>query len=188
MKLKLLKTRVLHNLPITCFRAASFILFIIAPLVNFEGCGAYSFTGASVPAHIKTIFIPIADNRSGSAEPNLRESFTQTLIQKFIDDNTLQVSSRNNANSILECTITGFSDVPAVVSAESTGESVTVKRITVSVQVTYRDIVKKKNVFEKTFSDHGDYDPANINERTGAITTAIDHITDDILLATVSGW
>ena len=188
MKLKLLKISGLRKLPITCFRTVSFILFIITALINFNGCGVYSFTGASVPAHIKTIFIPIADNRSGSAEPNLNESFTQTLIQKFIDDNTLQVSNRNNANSILECTITEFSDVPAVVSAESTGESVTVKRITVSVQVTYRDLVKKKKIFEKTFSDHGDYDPANIDKRTGAITTAIDHITDDILLAAVSGW
>ena len=188
MMLKLFNISRLHNSPITCFRYVSFILFIITSMVNFEGCGVYSFTGASVPAHIKTISIPIADDRSGSGEPNLRESFTQTLIQKFIDDNTLQVSNRNNANSVLECTITGFSDAPSVISSQATGESVSTRRITISVLVTYRDLVQKKNVFEKTFSNYGDYNPINISERANAITTAVDKITDDILLDTVSGW
>ena len=54
--------------------------------------------------------------------------------------------------------------------------------------VTYRDLVQKKNVFEKTFSNYGDYNPINISERANAITTAVDKITDDILLDTVSGW
>jgi hypothetical protein len=166
--------------------AVSFILFVIASLVNFNGCGVYSFTGASVPAHIKTISIPIADDRSGAGEPNLRESLTQTLIQKFIDDNTLRVTERNNANAVLECTITGFSNAPSVVSA---GENVTTRRITISVLVTYRDLVQKKNIFEKTFTNYGDYPPlGSVSDRTNAITTAVDKITDDILLDTVSGW
>ncbi len=186
MKLKLLETKSLHNLPITCFRAVSFILFIITTVISFEGCGVYSFTGASVPEHIKTISIPIADDRSGAGEPNLRETLTQTLIQKFIDDNTLRVSERNNANAVLECTITGFSDAPSIVSA---GENVTSRRITISVLVTYRDLVQKKNIFEKTFTNYGDYDPqGSITDRTNAVTAAVDKISDDILLDTVSGW
>ena len=116
MRYKLFYKGKLHCLDRTCFMAVSFILFVIASLVNFNGCGVYSFTGASVPAHIKTISIPIADDRSGAGEPNLRESLTQTLIQKFIDDNTLRVTERNNANAVLECTITGFSNAPSVVS------------------------------------------------------------------------
>ena len=119
----------------------------------------------------------------------MRETLTQTLIQKFIDDNTLNVTDRNNANAVLECTISGFSDAPSVVSATSTGEGVTTRRITISVLVTYRDLVEKKNIFEKTFTNYGDYPPlGSVNDRTNAITTAVDKITDDILLETVSGW
>ena len=188
MRLNLLKISSLRYLPITCFSTVSFILFIITAMINFEGCGVYSFTGASVPEHIKTISIPIADDRSGAGEPNLRESFTQTLIQKFIDDNTLQVSDRNNVNSVLECTITGFSDAPSVVSASNAGESVSTRRITISVLVTYKDLVQKKNMFEKTFTNYGDYNPDDISKRAEAITAAVDKITDDILLDTVSGW
>lgn len=188
MKLNTFRYKRLVGSAINCFIAVLFILFISSLLINFEGCGVYSFTGASVHGNIKTIAIPIADDRSGSGEPNLRETLTNTLIQKFIDDNTLRVSERNNANAVLECTITGFSDAPSVVSA---GENVTSRRITISVLVTYKDLVTKKNIFEKTFSNYGDYPPVgagSINGRRDAVVKAVDKITDDILLDTVSGW
>lgn len=169
--------------------ALLFLLFVITPVINFTGCGVYSFTGASVPAHIKTIAIPIADDRSGSGEPGLRETLTNSLIQKFIDDNTLRVTERSNANAVLECVITGFSDAPAVISAGASNDNITVRRITIRVQVTYKDLVKKKNIFERTFSNYGDYPPLeNVTKRAEAITTAVDKITEDILLDTVSGW
>lgn len=155
-------------------------------IINLEGCCAYSFTGASVPEHLKTVAIPIADDRSGSGEPGLRESLTQKLIQKFIDDNTLQVSERTTATAIIECTITSLSDAPAIVSA---GEDIQSRRVTISVKVISRDLVKRKTLFDKTFSNYGDYPTSDpIQGRVNAIETAIDKISEDILLDTVSGW
>ncbi|MCK7516773.1 MAG: LPS assembly lipoprotein LptE [Ignavibacteriales bacterium] len=88
------------------------------------------------------------------AEPGLREKITQLLTQKFIDDNTLQVSDKSTANAILECTIVSLTDAPAIVSA---GEQIATRRITISVQVVNKDLVKRKTLFEKTFSNYGDY-------------------------------
>ena len=162
------------------------LLFVVLTAINFTSCCAYSFTGASVPEHLKTIAIPIADDRSGSGEPGLRENLTQKLIQKFIDDNTLQVSERTSANALLECSIVSLSDAPAIVSA---GESITSRRVTIGVRVIYRDLVKRTTVFEKTFSNYSDYLSSNpIDGRKAAIEEAIDRISDDILLDTVSGW
>lgn len=162
------------------------LLFVGVIAINFTSCCAYSFTGASVPEHLKTIAIPIADDRSGSGEPSLREKLTQKLIQKFIDDNTLQVSERTSANALLECSVVSLSDAPAIVSA---GESVTSRRVTIGVKVVYRDLVKRKTVFEKTFSNYSDYPSSDpVNGRTTAIETALDLISEDILLDTVSGW
>ena len=162
------------------------LLFIMAFVTNFTGCCAYSFTGASVPAHIKTIAIPVSNDRSGSGEPGLPQSLTDKLTQKFIDDNTLQVTDRQNANSVLDCTITSISDAPVVITG---GENVTSRRITVTVQATYRDLVKRKTIFEKNFSEYSDYSAdGGLNARTTAIDDAIDKLTEDILLDTVSGW
>mgnify|MGYP003597813926 CR=1 FL=1 len=166
--------------------AALNLLFVGLIAINFTSCCAYSFTGASVPPHLKTIAIPIADDRSGSGEPGLRESLNQKLIQQFIDDNTLQVSERTSANAVLECSIVSLNDAPAIVSA---GEDITSRRITIGVRVIYRDLVKRLTVYEKTFSNYSDY-PSNdpITGRQSAIDAAIELISEDILLDTVSGW
>lgn len=161
-------------------------LFIIAALVNFTSCCSYSFTGASVPPHLKTISIPVADDRSGAGVAGLRELFTSMLTQKFIDDNTLRVSDRVNANASLDCVISSYSDAPAVVTG---GNNVTTRRITIGIQVIYKDLVKRKNIFEQTFSNYGDYSGnGGLTEKNAAINVAMDKITEDILLAAVSGW
>jgi len=162
------------------------LLFITSVILNFTGCCLYSFTGAAVPEHLQTIALPISDDRSGAGEPGLRELLTERLTQKFIDDNTLQVTERTAADAILECTITSLSDAPAIVTA---GENVTSRRVTISVQAAYKDLVKRKTIYEKNFSNYGDYSSAgDINARRTAIEEAVDNITEDILLDTVSGW
>jgi hypothetical protein len=162
-----------------------FLLLVSIILINF-GCGVYSFTGASVPAYLKTIAIPIAEDKSPAAIPTLRESLTDNLIQKFINDNSFQVTDRSKADAVLECVITSVTDAPAVVSA---GEQITSRRVTINVNVTYRDLVKRKTIFENKFTNYGDYVPGEAtNDRENAIASAVDKISEDILLAVVSGW
>lgn len=149
---------------------------------------SYSFTGSSVPPHLKTIAIPLALDRSGSGEPDLSENLTNELITKFLNDNSLQIADKVNADALLECTVTSLPDVPEVISG---GEQVTLRKITVNVKATYRDLVKKKTIFNRNFSSFGNYsvDAADIQSaRQDAIGQAVDQITEDILLAVVSNW
>lgn len=167
---------------------ATLIFPLLCIMLIFAGCFGcpYSFTGASVPEHLKTVAIPFAEDRSGFGEPGLRENFTQTLIQKFIEDNNLQISDRANADAIIDCTITSINDAPAAVLS---GENVATRRLSVSVQVSYKDLVKKKTIYDRQFSNYGDYAAnSGVAGRNDALTNAIDKLTDDILLETVSGW
>jgi hypothetical protein len=174
-----LKTKIIY------FRLLIF-LFIILSVISFEGCFSYSFTGASVPSHLKSIAIPIAEDRSGSGQPGLSEMLTNSLTQKFIDDNTLQVTEKNKANAILNCSIISLTDAPTIITGN---EQVQTRRITITVQAVYRDLVKRKTVFEKNFSEYGDYPSGgSMSSRNDAIQNAIDKISDDILLDVVSGW
>lgn len=162
------------------------LLFVSLAVSNFTGC-FYSFTGASVAPHLKTIAIPVFEDRSGSAVPNLRNDFTNKLIQRFIEDNTLQVAERRNADALLEGTILSLQDNNAVISS---GERLTRKEVVITVRVVYRDLVLKKVVSEKNYSYNANYELGGdvIGNRQAAIRTAIDRITDDILIGTVSNW
>lgn len=161
------------------------VLFL-APLFILSSC-SYSFTGASVPPHLRTISIPTFSDRSGSGEFDLADKLTRNVTQKFIEDNTLQVSSQLNADAILEGTVTSLVDAPEVVSG---GENITSRRMTVTVRVVYKDLVKRLTIFERNFSNYGDYPVGGdvTLVRKNAIDTAIEKIAEDILLGVVSNW
>ncbi|MBI1807912.1 MAG: LptE family protein [Ignavibacteria bacterium] len=146
----------------------------------------YSFTGSSVPSHLKTIAIPLFDDQSGAGEPGLREKLTNKLIDRFRQDNNLEIADKTHADSILEGIITSIPDQPQVVEK---GETVTKRRVTVSVKVTYQDMKLKKKIYDKEYSAWGDYliggGPA---QRQTGIDAAIEKLTEDILIDTVSGW
>jgi hypothetical protein len=166
------------------FFMSCFVSSLLVVVVMFTGC--YSFTGASVPPHLKTIAIPLFDDQSGSGEPGLREKITNKLIDRFNKDNNLEVADKTHADSMIEGVITAMPDAPAVVTA---GENVTKRRITVNVTVKYQDLKLKKKIWEKQLSNYADYTAgSDIAQRTAAIEAAIDKITEDIVLETVSGW
>ncbi len=146
----------------------------------------YSFRGSSVPSHIRTIAVPIFDDQSGFGEAGLRENFTNSVIARFTSDNTLQVTDRNNADSILEGVITGVKPEPSVVGG---GEQVRKWRITIEVKVTYTDVKMRRKLWEKVMSNWGDYEyTGGLSARAEGIQQAINKLAEDILIETVSGW
>ncbi len=154
-------------------------------VVLFSGC-TYSFRGGSVPAGLKTVAIPLVQDQSGYGDPTLRDMLTQKLIDAFTSDNTLQITSRNTADSMLESVITNVKDEPSAVVG---GEKVTTRRITVTVHVTFEDLKQRKKLWEKDFSHWGDYPSGSgPTERNQGITDAVQKITEDVLNETVAGW
>jgi Lipopolysaccharide-assembly len=158
---------------------------VLLSAVLLIGC-AYSFTGASVPSHLKTIAIPPVNDQSGFGEPGLGELMTTTLTDQFITDNSLQVADRGTSDSILEGVITNVTDVPSSVEG---GEQVRKRRVTVSIRFTYQDMKLRKKVWEKTFSNWGDYDSGGgFSQRREGLKIAVAKLSEDVLLETVSGW
>lgn len=102
-------------------KAAIKLLFIVFILLTFWRC-SYTFTGGSVPDHLNSIAIPLVEDRSGSAEPELQQTFTDFLVQKFLDDNTLQVRDKQNSDAVIECSITSLVDAPAAVTGSDQGK------------------------------------------------------------------
>lgn len=168
------------------FRSWGMSLCAATVLFSLTGC-PYSFTGASVPKHLKTIAIPLVDDQSGFGEAGLRERFTTELTNLFISDNSLEVTDRTTADSILEGVITTVSDAPSVVGQ---GESVSKRRVTMTVKFIYQDMKVRKKMWEKSFSQWGDYESGGglASQRQTGLQEAIKKVTEDILLETVSGW
>lgn len=171
------------NMTLNNFMKKIFAIILVSFLISCS----YSFTGSSVPPHIKTIYIAVFQDRTNSGEFNLGDRVTKQLIQKFIDDNTLTVTNLNNANAIINGTITSLTDAPSAISGK---EQVSSRRITMNIQVVYKDVVKKQTVFDKSFSDYTEYIVSGdiTSARKKAIDDTITKITENILLGVVSNW
>jgi len=149
---------------------------------------SYSFTGSSVPPHLKTIAIPIVKDKSGSGEPNLSNDFTQNLTDQFFDENSLQVVNSINSDALLLVTIISMPVRTEVVSGEN--EKATEQRITINTKVVYKDLVMKKTIFDKRISNYATFDASqNYTEnRQDGIDRAIEQVSLDILLMVVADW
>lgn len=163
-----------------------FIIFSLTlVLIIFSGCGIYSFTGASIPPHLKKIFIPVFQDRTASGILTLKEDLSNQLSQKILTQSSLELGTGQVADSRLDGTITSYSNQPYVVSQ---GVTATTNRISLTVNIIYRDLVKRETIWETNFTQFSEYTIGNISSEQAAVEDVISKLTEDIFSKVVSNW
>ena len=156
-----------------------------------EGCGIYSFTGASIPAGVTTFqvnfFENLAGNRPGSTvEPGLDNDFTNALQDIIINQTNLNLVSEGG-ELIYEGEITKYSVTPMAATAEITASQ---NRLEMSVDFRFFNIKKEDDDLEKKYSFFYDF-PAELQVYDvidSAHKEIFDRITQDIFNDTLAKW
>ncbi|MDE2730780.1 MAG: LptE family protein [Bacteroidota bacterium] len=160
---------------------------IVMLLVLLAGCGYYSFSGASIPAHLTTIAIPLAEDRSLSPITVLDESLTEMLVDRFVRQTRLAlVEDEDEADIVLTAQITQYNNAPSSVTGQ---ERAQFNRITLSVAAQYHNRVDD-DMLERTFSNFDDYDPleGGLEAEESAALNALGNVADDLFTAATSNW
>lgn len=154
-----------------------------------SGCGSYSFTGSALPPHVETISIPIFEDQTRSGIPNLSDSITELLIDRFINRTRLRMAANTiDSDTILSGSVLRYRNQPAAVGGE---ETATVNRVNITVTARFEDRVKGRDMVpERTFTAFGEYDPVadGIEGENVAAADALRQIADDIFTAATSNW
>jgi hypothetical protein len=149
-------------------------------------CFNYSFTG-SLPSHVKRVAVPMFENNTSFNAVN--QDLTNKLVDEFVSDNTLEVTSESKADIVISGTIGSIIQRPAILSSGQTAEQVDAYQMVVNVKVKCEDLQKNKVLWEKTLSQFGDMSGAgSIDEQNTAIEEALNKITQDILNNTLGYW
>lgn len=171
-------------------KITKYSLFILLTFITISlcltGCGIYSFSGSTLPPHIKSVAVPLFENKT--AEFGIDQELTDALIDALIDDNALKVVDYRDADSVLKGQIIRVTDRAGQYS--QTGNNVEEAgdyRVTIAVKVAFEDRQKRTVLWEESISQWGVYDLVDISREDG-MTEAIDKITTDIITKTVSGW
>jgi hypothetical protein len=149
----------------------------------FLSCGYYSFTG-SIPSDIKTVAIPLFDDNTSF--PGVRENLTNDVIDRFINENVLQVVPESKADLLITGTVLSIHEKAAIIT---TGEDVEQYEVYVNVKVKCTEVKSGKVWWEKTLRRFGTMGGLeNLDARNEAIEVAITEITQDIIDNTLASW
>ena len=148
--------------------------------------GGYSFTGASIPPGAKTIAIATFPNYASTVNPQLSQKLTDELIQMFSSQTPLTVTS-NEGDLQLSGEITGY-DTRA--SALSSGDEVSMNRLTITVRVKFVNTLDPEADFEQQFSRYRDYAASQDFSavESGLMSEIVTELCEDIFNKSVVNW
>lgn len=164
--------------------AASLLLLILCvPL----GCG-YALRG-TLPAHLRTVGVPIFANRTAS--PTVDSLITRAVVQAFSTNGKLKVVNPADADAILEGEVTGFTVVPIAFDPQ---RNVREFRLIVTLNLRFRDLKRNAILFEQSgFQERSDFQVPSASASTNVVSqtvaeeeTALRSAAVDIARAVVS--
>jgi hypothetical protein len=165
------------------------ILFALSLLVfALNGCFRYSFTGVSIPSNVSTIYIPFFQDNSSSGLSDLSDQLNAALINRFVNQTRLRlVTSEDQADIVLNGTITSYSNNPFSVAGDQTAS---LNRVQIGVRSSFRYTDEERPLWEKSFNGQSEYDPA-VNPLDGEIqaaTEAMQNIAQNMFNDSVGRW
>ena len=167
-------------------RYCVYLPLFLSLVLCLQGC--YSFTGATLPPHIKTVAVPPFDEQSGAGVAQLGAEFTEKLIDAIESQSSLSIESDiSRADALVEGAIVSFSDEPSQIGSET--ERAITNRITIVVRASFTDRIQNKAFFTRTsFNGFEDYTVGDFAGKDEAIDAAVDQIIDDLFNRMISNW
>lgn len=165
-------------------RTLSHVL-VLALAVLLTGCAYYSFTGATLPSHLNTVSLPLAEDNTTSPINTMDDDLTSFLNDRFIGQTRLNLETdEGNADAVLDTRITEYENRPTSVGGGGRAER---NRVSITVSAVYYDQVEEEEIFNQTFSGAEEYDPLEDGEEAAA-RAALENIANDIFSAATSDW
>ncbi|MEI9945094.1 MAG: LptE family protein [Chitinophagaceae bacterium] len=149
------------------------------------GCNVYKFRDVSIDPTIKTVKVNFIENRATYINPQLSPRLTDKLRQKIVSQTRLSQTNNDNADWLINGTITSYSFSTSGISQQQ----VATNRLTVGVHISRND-QKNNKTEEYDISRNFEFD-ASLSFQQAEATLGdkiISGLTDDIFNRIFSNW
>lgn len=164
------------------------VLLTLISLVVSSGCLRYSFTGASIPDGVNSIYIPFFPDRSNSGISDLSDRLNRILVERFINQSKLQLaSSEEEADAILDGSIVNYSNRPFSIGGDQQANQ---NQVQITVKARFLYTAQDEEEWDKNFSGSFNYDPTSdpiAGEQTAA-DEALEQLANNMFNDAVSNW
>jgi hypothetical protein len=160
--------------------------FILIICILFIECGIYTFSGSTIPGHLKTVNIPLFKNQS--LQPDIAETITSELT-KNIQQNNLLKPVANNSDATINGKVIKYGNNPDYYgSNENRDVNVSSYAVQIQVEVEFLDNKKDKELYPKmVITEEGIYDFKTETEKLGQ-QRAIEKIVNKIMQNSMQSW
>lgn len=161
------------------------LLFSFVFTLALAGCGVYSFTGASIQG--KNINIHVLENRARNIVPSLSPALTSKIRSRILSQTGLSPVNTETADYDLAGTITAYE---VTVSGVENTQQATQNRLTITVNIVFKNRLDKKGDFTQAFTRFADF-PATqtVQQAEGRLIEEIgNQLADDIFNKAFVNW
>jgi hypothetical protein len=158
------------------------LLIIAACLCS---CGIYTFSGSTLPSHLKTVDIPMFTN--SSLQANLAEAITDSLSKRVLTTNLMRIVS-TGGDATISGTVTNYSNNPRSYGNAGVRQvNISEYEVNITVDVIFNDNKKNIAIYKGSLTGKGVYDFSKEDEETGRRKATSD-IVDQILQNSLQSW
>ena len=159
-------------------------LFVFTGTIN-TGCGAYSFSGASVPDSIKTVKVNFIENKARYINPQLSPRLTDRVKQKITGQTKLTPTNADNAHYEISGYISDYSVTTSGISNQQTVNN----RLTVGVHISLNNhLAGKTDEYDVSRSFEFSANSSLQAAEAALLDEIIRGLTDDIFNRIFSNW
>jgi hypothetical protein len=154
-------------------------------LIVFSSCSIYTFSGSSLPSHLKTVDIPLFLNKS--LEPDVADEITNELNKQVLSSNLLRIVKERGDASI-SGEVTSYSNDPYTFGATEVRQvDVNQYKVRIVAEVEFYDNKKGKELYKGSITGEGIYDFKNETEKVGKERAEKD-LVQRILENSIQSW
>ena len=164
---------------------AKIAVMMLALTLICQGCGIYSFSGASIPAEAKTVSVDYFPNHAQLVNPLLSDNITTALRDAMNSQTTLDLIE-TGGDLAFEGEITDYRTTPVAI----TGQTAAMNRLTITVKVRFSNRIDDTKDFEQSFSRYEDY-PSNqdlMSVQEALTATIVEQLVEDIFNKALVNW
>ncbi len=161
-----------------------FILFVPGFLL-LSGCGVYSFTGATIEG--KTLNLHVLENRARNVVPTLSGTLTDKIKSRILSQTGLTPVNSETADYDIAGNITAYE---VTVSGVQNTQTVSQSRLTITVEITFKNKLNPKANFTQSFNRFADFPATQTlqNVETALINDIGAQLADDIFNKAFVNW
>jgi hypothetical protein len=163
-----------------------YLLLLLLPFIpTLSGCGIYSFSGASIEG--KNINIHQLDNKARNVVPSLSSTLTEKLRGRILSQTGLAPVNRDDADYDMTGVITTYE---VTVTGAQGVQVATKNRLTISIQVVFKNRINDKASFTQTFTRFADFDASQLLQSVepALIDDIGSQLADDIFNKAFVNW